>query len=327
MIAKKKCAVTFTVFMFLMSLAMVSVPVQSLSPPIFYVDQPLGFIPAKPAGIRFEVKILVNASDLTYNGADSIVGYGLLVQVDPTVLKPTAVKTATAGYFLWDFAFWEFYPLPTQLITIDATTGTVDVTEQMMPTPPGGAATDGVLPAPYLLVTIEFESLTLYGSTNITLTSLYMDANKIWNTVDTIDGEYRGMEMIPVGATLVGHKAWPEHNHFDRSKSGDPLVPDSHGTPGIQTLYAKVKNTGDVTITVRALWRLMKGGIVEPMIVSNETVLDPGDIVILQGNAREFSAADDGKWTVEGKCEYYNPYSQVWAPGETTKTTKFVVVA
>jgi len=328
MIAKKMYALMFTAFMLLTSLTMVSVPVQSQSPPTFYVDQPLGYIPAKPAGVRFWVDILVNASDLTYNGADGIVGYGLLVQVDPTVLKPTRVSTKTAGYFLWEFADWEFLPYPTAITSINVTTGTVDVTEQIMPTPSGGAATDGVLPAPYLLVSIEFESLTLYQNTTIDLVSaLYMDANGTWHTVDTIDGEYQGMEMIPVGADLVGRKAWPEHNHFDRSKSGDPTVPDSHGTPGIQTLYAKVKNTGDLAITVRALWRLMKGGAVEPMIVSNEMVLEPGDIVILQGDARELLPADDGKWIVEAKCEYYNPYSEVWASGATTKTTKFTVIA
>jgi hypothetical protein len=328
MIAKKMYALMFTAFMLLTSLTMVSVPVQSQSPPTFYVDQPLGYIPAKPAGVRFWVDILVNASDLTYNGIDGIVGYGLLVQVDPTVLIPRRVSTSTAGYFLWEFADWEWLPYPTVLTSINETTGTVDITEQIMPTPSGGAATDGVLPAPYLLVSIEFESLTLYQNTTINLVSaLYMDATGAWQTVDTIDGEYQGMEMIPVGAQLVGRKAWPEHHHFDRSKSGNPEVPDSHGTPGVQTLYAKVQNTGDLEITIRALWRIMKSGAVEPMIVSNEVLVEPGDIVYLQADAEPFVPADDGKWYVEASCEYYNPYSEVWAPGENTKTTSFNVVA
>lgn len=328
MIVKKMYALVFTAFILLASLAMVGVPVQSQSTPTFYVDQPRGFIPAKPAGVRFEVNILVNASDLTYNGADGIVGYGLLVQVDPTVLKPTGVIGSGSGYFLWEFANSEWLPYPTMLSTINATTGTVDITEQIMPTPPGGAATDDVLPAPYLLVTIEFESLTLYENATIDIVqALYMDTGQNWYPVDTIDGEYRGMDMIPVGASLVGKKAWPEHHHFDRSKSGNPEVPDSHGTPGVQTLYAKIQNTGDLEITIRALWRIMKGGAVEPMIVSNEVLVEPGDIVYLQANARPFVPADDGKWYVEASCEYYNPYSEVWALGENTKTTAFNVVA
>ena len=71
MITKKLYALLFTAFM-LLSLTMVSVPVQSQSPPIFYVAG--GTIPAKPVGTTFWVDILVNASDLVYNSPDAIVG-------------------------------------------------------------------------------------------------------------------------------------------------------------------------------------------------------------------------------------------------------------
>lgn len=325
MIAKKKYVVMFTAFMFLTSLAMVSVPVQSQSPPTFYIA---GDIPAKPVGTTFTVDILVNASDLVYNSPDAIAGWALYVQVDPTILKPLRVRTSTAGYFLWDFADWEWYPYPSPISKINPTTGLVDVSEQILPTPPGGAATDGVLPAPYVLVQIQYESLSLYGNSTIDIFDAeYMDTYGYWHPAVDGDATYVGIPMVPLGANLLGRKAWPEHHHFDLSKSGDPTVPDSHGTPGVQTLYAKVKNIGDLSITVRALWRLMKGGVVEPMIVSDEVTIEPGEIVILQADARELQPADIGKWYVEAKCEYYSPYSEVWVTGATTKTTAFNVVA
>lgn len=330
MIATKKCVVVFTVFMFLTSLAMVSVPVQSQTPPIFYVDQPEGYIPAKPKGIKFWVDILVNASDLTYNGADGIAGYGLRVEVDPTVLKPTAVSSPTGGYFLFDFYINEFLPsAPILLSSINETVASVDIGEQFVPTPGGGAATDGVLSAPYKLVSIEFQSLSLYSNTTIDITSAwYMNTSGSWNMVDARDGEYRGAPQIPVEANLVARKGWPEHHRFDRSKDGDPLVPDSHGTPGVQTFYAKIKNTGDLNVTVRAVFQILGGGgEVEPAIVTANVTIDPGDIVIVQGDLRPLEEADEGKWIGLALCEYYNPYSEVWVRGTTTRTLAFNVVA
>lgn len=332
MLAEKKYAVVFTVFMFLTSLAMVSVPVQSLSPTTFYVHQPLGYIEAKPAGTTFWVDIYVSASDLEYESPDAIVGWGIYVQVNASVLKPLRVKTSIPGYFLWNFSdtMWpDPLPYPAYTSDIDSATGLVDVSEQIAPTPSVGAATDdpwGLLPDPCLLVSIEYESLSLYDSTVIDLIQPeYMDTYGNWHAVVDGDGYYQGFERVPVGANLVGRKGWAEHHRFTRSKHGDSEVPDSHGTPGILTLYAKIKNIGDLTIPVRATFRLMKGAIVEPMIVSNVVVLEPGDWVIVEGNVREFTEDDDGKWTLETKCEY--DFAGEWNVGATTKTNTFVVLA
>jgi len=327
MLAKRKYAIMFTVFMLLTSLAMVSVPVQSQIPVTIFVDQsPLGYIEAKPAGTIFQVDILIDTGDLVYLSPEAIAGWGIYVQVDPTVLKPLRVKTALAGYFLWEFADWEWFDYPTPYSAIDPVTGLVDVSEYISPVPYGGAATDSVLPAPFLLVSIQYESLALYESTVIDIVNPeYMDCNGNWVAAVDGDGEYRGFPAIPVGANLAGRKGWAEHHRFARSKHGDPEVPDSHGTPGIQTLYGKIKNYGDLSVPVRATFRIMKVGAVEPMIVSNEVVLDPGKTVIVQGNCRAFTEADDGKWTLETKCEYY--FAGEWNVGATTKTNTFVVLA
>ncbi|RLI46258.1 hypothetical protein DRO69_03495 [Candidatus Bathyarchaeota archaeon] len=333
MIAKKKFAAVFTVFMFLMSLAIINVPVKSQSEPtVFYVDQPLGYIEAKPAGTTFWVDILVNASGLPFYHPDGIVGWGFLVKVDPTVLKPVAVNGATAGYFLYDYATLtgiNYSSKVSILSTIDNVTGVVDVTEMIVPTPGYGAATDdpyGLMPAPQLLVSIQFESLTLYSDTTINITNPeYMDANNVWHPVVDGDGFYQGLEQVPVGADLVGRKGWAEHHRFRLSKDGDESIADSHGSPGVMTFYAKIKNVGDLPLTVRALFRMSKGGVPEPMVVSNEALLEPGDVVIVQGNARAFTEGDIGKWTLDVFCEYY--FAGVWNLGETVKATTFVVVA
>jgi len=323
MIAKKKYAVMFIAFMFLTSLAMVSVPVQSLSPPTFYIADD---IPGKPVGTTFWVKIWVDTGDLVYDSPDAIAGWGLYVKVDPTILKPLKVRTSIPGFFLYNFSYAEGYPYPSAISNIDPSTGIVDVSEQIMPTPPGGAATDGSLPT--RLVQIQYESLSLYGNSTIDIYDAeYMDTYGYWHPAVDGDATYVGIPIIPLGANLVGRKTWPEHHHFDLSKSGDPNVTDSHGTPGVQTLYAKIKNTGEINVAVRALWRPMKGGVPEDMVVSDETVIEPGEIVILQANAREFLPADIGKWYVEGKVEYYSIYSEVWVTGPTKKTTAFNIVA
>jgi len=311
---------------------MVSVPVQSQPPTTFYVDQPLGYIEAKPAGTAFWVDILVNASDLPFYHPDGMVGWGLIVQVDPTVLKPVAVHGATSGYFIYDFTALtgiNYTSQVTILKNIDPITGLVDVSEQIVPTPGYGAATDDpygpLMPAPQLLVSIQFESLSLYSDTTIDIiTPEYMDTYAAWHAAVDGDGFYQGLEEIPVGANLVGRKGWKEHNHFIRSRDGDASIPDSHGTPGIMTFYAKIQNIGDLPLNVRALFRMSKGGVVEPMVISNEVLLEPGKTVIVQGNARAFTAADDGTWTLDTFCEYY--FAGVWNLGETTKTTKFVVL-
>lgn len=332
MLAKKKYAAVFTVFMFLTSLAMVSVPVQSQSPTTFYVHQPLGHIEAKPAGTTFWVDIYVSASDLVYESPEAIVGWGIYVQVNASVLKPLRVKTSIPGYFLWNFSdtMWpEPLPYPKTNSYVDSAAGLVDVSEQISPSPSVGAATDdpwGLLPDPCLLVSVEFESLSLYDDTVIDIVSPeYMDTYGNWTAVVDGDGYYQGWERIPVGANLVGKKAWPEHRHFDLSKSGNSSIPDSHGTPGVQTLYAKIKNVGDLTVPVRAIFRLVRGGVPEAMVVSNEVLLDSGDLVIVQGDAREFEAGDIGKWYIEARCEYY--FADVWNTGETTKITAFNIVA
>lgn len=49
-----------------------------------------------------------------------------------------------------------------------------------------------------------------------------------------------------IAGDLIRRSAWPEHHHYDISSDADPN--ERHGTPGKQTLYARVGNTGTDTL-------------------------------------------------------------------------------
>jgi len=320
MIAKKKYVIAFTVFMLTTTLAMVSVPVKPQSPTTFYVDQPEGGIPGKPVGTVFSIDLLVYASELEFLSPEGIVGWGLRIQVDPTVLKLDRIITSIPGYFLWEFmdAVGGGYP---SIVSGEIEPGLLEISEQILPTPPGGAATDDpydLLPAPQKLVSIQYESLSQLDSTPIDIIApVYMDANGNWFDVVDGDGDYVGLVTPTVEATLANRKAWVEHHHFDLSKDED----------GRQTLYAKILNTGEETVTTRAVFRLMKSGAVEPANVTDEIIIDPGDKAVVEVNSRMFGEeADAGGWVVIASLEYYNPYALVWQTSELTKTLKFTIV-
>lgn len=135
-----------------------------------------------------------------------------------------------------------------------------------------------------------------------------------------------GVMVKPTGAfaNLVQRKAWPEHHHFVLSKDGDPAIDDRHGTPGYQTLYGMVKNTGNVTIPAemyKVVWMITDsiGSSVHTLETVGTVDLTPGDITVL---AYGVPAANltPGKYYVEAQCYYY------WIAGETAKTFGFIVV-
>jgi len=132
--------------------------------------------------------------------------------------------------------------------------------------------------------------------------------------------------LVKVGgkeADLVGRSAWPEHHHFVKSKDGNITIADKHGTPGNQTLYGKVKNTGNENLTAgtyKVIWKIVDS---EGMSVgSYETVgtvaLAPGDITILTYDLDV--STFDGKYYVTARCWYYD------LAGEKLKSFSFSVV-
>ncbi len=334
MIAKKKLVLMFTVFMLLTSLAMISVPVKSSPSPVtFSVKMPNGYIPGVPVGSTFWVNIEINASDLVYNSLDGIVGWGAYIEVNADVLKPLQVRTAKESFFLYDFANLTGYlSSPLVASTIDAAAGLIDVSEMLAPVTPGGAATDGPggeLPAPYKLVRIQFESLSDSTPTRIDiLDPAYMTTNGTWVEAVGLDGFYAGIIEAEVGANLVGKSAWVEHKRFKRFRDGDEGVADSHGTPGYQGLYAKIKNTGELTVAVKASFKLKKGDYIAPLITTATYLIAPGVTETISTKCWKFDdlGSDDGKWDVTGEMQWQDPDTGLWVTGTKIKTTRFTVV-
>ena len=192
---------SFPIFIALISLALIFLAILivvptpvSASPVTVSVDTGgADYIPVEPVGTRFNVDILIDASELTYNGPDGIIYWAIYVKTDPAVLMPKRVTTGVSGYFLYDFADYEWYDYPNKVSTINTTTGLVDVAEMFFaPLPAGGAATDGVLPTPYLLVTIGYEVMgpgsTLIDIQDPVYTALEAPETKI--SMEDVDGWY-----------------------------------------------------------------------------------------------------------------------------------------
>ena len=209
----------FIGIMLLAGLAVTNMPVPVQSSPAsvtFYVKMPPeGYISGVPVGQQFGVDIYVE-SDITPNTTEGIVGWGIDVQVDPTVLKPLGASGAGEGYFLYDFLVdYEYihppFDMPYKPILLvgstNKTTGYMDeVTEQITPTTPKGAGGTGKL------VTLWFKSLneTAYSPIKISLyeegewQALYMDAAWIWHwDAAAIDGHYNEQPVHDVAVADV----------------------------------------------------------------------------------------------------------------------------
>jgi len=154
-----------------------------------YVDQFLGYMPGVPVGDSFTVDIVIEVSKVTDYSLEGIVGWGLNFTVDPDVLNITQAIGAASGYFLWNFSDWWWEPYPTLLSSINATEGEAIVSEQIMPTPSGGAGNpwNGLK-----LVTLEFTSKSETAHSLIDLINVeYMTPDGIWHPVDeVVDGYY-----------------------------------------------------------------------------------------------------------------------------------------
>lgn len=187
------------------TLACMTVPVKAQPFVRVYVDQPQGYIPGQPEGEKVTVDVIIEVSGISDNTPEGIVGWEMGVSVDPYVLDPYAAKGAMFGYFLYDFAMDYGYEYPTLFQgSIDHTTGYWNgLTEQIMPTPLGGAGEGYTL---YKLVTLEFYSKSLEAYSIIDLMDVeYMDATGTWHLVDeVIDGNYNPPPTpeFPLGAAL-----------------------------------------------------------------------------------------------------------------------------
>ena len=132
------------------------------------------------------------------------------------------------------------------------------------------------------------------------------------------------IQWLAMTADLVRRGAWPEHHRFQLSKDGDASIDDKHGTPGYQTLYGMVKNTGNVTIpagTYSVAWNINdstdSSRIVETIGLTD---LAPGETTMLTYN---ISATDLTQSNYHVQVRGYYHYT---TEGEKVKTFSFTVV-
>jgi hypothetical protein len=198
---EKKCLLVLTVlFMFLSSLTTISVPAPF--PPQyvkFYVNQPLGYIPFVTPGGRFNVDIMIEMSGIVDNSHEGIVGWGMIVCWDPNVLELGRVIGEGLGYLLFDFAGWELPPYYEPQLTFippPPEAGCVDISEVLIPTPPGGAGDSW---SGWKLVTLQFKSKSDTQHCLIDLKNAeYMTPDGTGHAVDIVlDGHYGTIPSVP----------------------------------------------------------------------------------------------------------------------------------
>lgn len=192
-----------------------------------YVDQPLGYIPFVAPGGRFNVDIRIEMSGIIDNSAEGIVDWGMTVCFDPDVLELGRVVTGTFGYLLFDFADGWLPPIYEPQLTIippPPEGGCWDISEVIVPTPPGGAGDPW---SGWKLVTLQFKSKSDTQSCLIDLKNVeYMTPDGAWHSVDVvIDGFYGAPPSYmsetsgtydptqdPVGT--MWHELYPNYSHM-----------------------------------------------------------------------------------------------------------------
>jgi len=194
MITKKHLLLLVILPILLLSLTTINVPVQSAFPPPYvkmYVKKvPLPFV---DPGLKFNLRVDIEVKGITDNSAQGIVGWGLYIQVDPAVLKLVNAMGATPSYFLYNFSADYGYPSPGLLANLDPATGYGDISEQISPTPSGGAGEGTSTTFPKLLV-IKMESLTNTTGCAVDIFGCeYMTPDGSWHPVDIIEDSYYGV--------------------------------------------------------------------------------------------------------------------------------------
>jgi len=116
-------------------------------------------------------------------------------------------------------------------------------------------------------------------------------------------------------ADLVKRQAWSEHHHYDISKDEDEY----------QTFYAKVRNLGNQTVWVKAVFNVTKDDVSSTIIESEPVSIAQGEIADVLANLGPLTEDDVGKYRVSATCQYSHN-KIVWAQGEKKKTFKFNVV-
>lgn len=279
MIGKKYSLLLTILPILLLGLAAINMPVQA-SPPAYvriwisptlhpYVE------PGLPkGGSYFTIDIYIELGPgLVYPDPDGIVGWGIYFQVDPAVLEVQVARGGIPGYFLYEFADWEFLPYPVLHTFFNATTGYVAVSEFIAPTPEYGA--DDFYNG-YKLVTIRVESLsdTVPCLLDI-LNAEYMDASGTWHQIDIIEDGYYG-EFIgyPIISNVSRAPVTPNYDEevmvtatiTDNVAVDEALLSHTYDLTWHNVSMNRFDDTFNATIPAQPY-----GTLVEYMIYANDT--------------------------------------------------------
>ena len=222
MTAKKHILLSIMIPIFLLSLIVTIIPVQAPLPaPSVKVYPSQNAYPFVLRGGIFTIDFIIETNGIPDNSVQGIIGWGMLVQIDPSVLWPGMSICAMPGYFLYEWADWEWLPYPTTVYNINTTSGEISVSEIIMPPPSVGA---GDAYSGLKLFSIRVQSL---NDTRPCLINIvkgdYQKADGIWHNFDVmIDGQYGEPSatyvsnkdpsldlMNPLGSTW--HELWPNY--------------------------------------------------------------------------------------------------------------------
>jgi len=198
---EKKCLLVLTVlFMFLSSLTTISVPAEFSDPYVKFYVSPTSY-PFANSGERFRIDIRID-TNIPNNSPQGIVAWGIFFQVNPDSLEIGRVITSRAGYYLWEWADWEWLPYPVSYINIDPEKGFADIAEFVSPTPSYGAGDPQEVGTDRLVsIDVTSRSYTLPCLIDV-FNAEYMTPDGVWHQVDIIEDGYYG--AAPIIQSAVG---------------------------------------------------------------------------------------------------------------------------
>jgi hypothetical protein len=145
----KHCLTLMIIAAIATSLALMSVPVMAADGDVtidltMYYFSTSGIIPGQDPDTYFAVEVYLDATALPNKAPTGLMGYGLKVTVDPTVLTPVGAVGGSAGYLLYDWSYATYPPLfpggpiiHKPQFLFDLGTDFVSVTEMFLDLPEG----------------------------------------------------------------------------------------------------------------------------------------------------------------------------------------------
>jgi len=225
-----------------------------------------------------------------------------------------------------DVAITAVYAAPTTVTVGQPVTVTVDAQNQ------GTASETFTVTASFDSNVIGTQTVTLSADATTTLSftwdtagvtagtyTISAVASTVPDETDTVDNTYTDgtvtvqAPVAVVAASLTGRSAWPDYKHLDLSKAS------------IQTLYAKITNTGTSAVYVYAEFQIRDaetGNLVTTVSTTEALLPASGDTTTLSTTWTAIA----GKYSVTAVLYYRATDAVTWQQASKTKTFSFNVV-